>query len=113
MDELQPQPYTTQPGRVAVTADVFPVTVDFQFIPQVVTKARFVLTQAGTVYVFTDSSYGPALLYSGVVTASEGNKQDITITTPDGVLTSVKAGGCGCGSRLRGFKPFEQVIHIG
>ena len=113
MDELQPQPYTTQPGRVAVVADIFPATVNFQFVPQTVTKARFVLTQAGTVYVFTDSSYGPALLYSGVVTASEGVKKDMTITTPDGVLTSVKAGGCGCGSRLRGFRPFEQSINVG
>lgn len=113
MDDLQPQPYTTQPGRVVVTTDVFPAVVTFQFIPQTVTKARVVLTQGGTVYVFTDSSYGPALLYSGVVTASEGSRQSMTITTPDGVLTSEKSGGCGCGSRLRGFKPFEQSIRVG
>ena len=39
-------------------------------------------------------------------------QQIVTATTADGDVTITRGGGCGCGSRLRSYRPFGRAVRM-
>lgn len=61
-------------------------------------------------YVFEDTVDGPAKVVEEVLLEFDGsNKTGYTVTTDQNTYFFRRATNCGCGSRLRGFRPFEGV----
>lgn len=70
-------------------------------------NARVIVTQ-DQAFVFTDSPTGPKQAWVGRLDEFDGrNTIGYTATLADeSVISFRRSGGCGCGSRLRGFRPF-------
>jgi hypothetical protein len=87
--------------------DQFPTTVtvgEQKFHP-----ARTVVTD-DSLYVFMDSSSGPAKVYEARLDDYGGSGRTRSALTSDGDSVHIaKATGCGCGSLLRGLMPFPGV----
>lgn len=95
-----------------IRLDLFPATVTVNG-QDVYAPARAVVTD-DAIHVYMDARDGPAEVYTtrlddfsgrrttGFV-ASASNGDDVQIG---------RASGCGCGSRLRGFRPFAGVPHV-
>lgn len=114
---------------VTLQADVFPATlnVDYQTgESRTVHRARVVVTESPPrVLVFTDSSQGPQVVFSDNVLSYQQPErprklrdlytpetQTYHVTTAGAALSFVKDGGCGCGSRLKGFNPFPAITAL-
>lgn len=94
-----------------VRLDVFPASVvvgDTTYAP-----SRAIVTD-DTLYVFMDASSGPEEVYSVRMDDFSGRRTTgYKVTTDDGDEVYVnRASGCGCGSRLRGFRPFAGVPEV-
>lgn len=91
---------------VYIRLDLFPAS-----IPGIAAVVRAVVTDAHY-YFFVDSSSGPQVHTFGVLKHFEGdNKVGYTViddTTGESIVFR-RSTGCGCGSRLRGFRPFPGV----
>lgn len=105
------EPYRNPDLRVAARRDLFPaeVTVTIPDTPAAVTfpKTR-VIIGAEDIYVFSDGPRGPVLVFYDRL-------DDIdlpTVVTSDTTLTVTPTNGCGCGSRLRGFRPFGALTYL-
>lgn len=63
------------------------------------------------IYVYMDSMNGPqAVIDETLYDFSGNNSLGWTVTSDEGTVYYVKrSSGCGCGSRLRGFRPFPGV----
>jgi hypothetical protein len=78
-----------------------------------------VLISAEHVWIFVDSADGPALLFQAAMDDVQGDRrQGYRITTtpsasnpdPEHVsLVVTRYANCGCGSRLRSFRPFRDM----
>jgi hypothetical protein len=93
------------PTPAYIRLDLFPAeVVDFPY------TTRVVVTDTEW-FFYVDSPEGPTAGLSGELYDFEGtNTRGYTIVSPDGTRHYVRrSGGCGCGSRLRGFRPFPGV----
>ena len=97
-----------------IRLDLFPANVsvvdDGQTRPPGTDRARVVLTNRD-LYVFLDSPEGPACTVSGAIEDAYGdNRNGYTVQLDDGSTFFItRSNNCGCGSRLRGFRPFPGV----
>jgi hypothetical protein len=107
-----PVPHQQVRGAVAVRADVFPAEVTFSFMGKRQSKARAILT-ADSVLVLTDGTTGPVVLYENRLEDVQfTSRTSVTATTADGEVTITRGGGCGCGSRLRSYRPFARTVRM-
>ncbi len=122
----------SDPTRIlAVHYDLFPAEVHFQadltnhpgatasaiMLP----KCR-VLISPDAVYVFTDGPRGPVLAFYDTLAPDNSLAQTPTkgylLTPASPTLTDVSAisveptNRCGCGSRLRGYRPFGRISYV-
>lgn len=135
-----PPPSTSTPVRVR--SDIFPAVLvvapasspipatilsyppaDDPHGRKLLDKVRVLVTDTH-VYVFQDSSQGPALIfsesYSSHTPATPLHRRRVreasapaeaTLTTSSGKsLAFARQGGCGCGSRLKTFDPFKVIL---
>lgn len=97
-----------------ILLDLFPavVTVTMDGVPaRTVSRTRVIVTDA-LVLVAGDSMHGPMLIFREAIASSEINKRSESssvITTSGKVLSFVKDENCGCGSRLKGWNPYQQL----
>ena len=58
-------------------------------------------------FIPSGSTAEPEIVYEGDALSFEGNIiAGFDILTPDGPVRSVRAGGCGCGNKLKSFDPY-------
>lgn len=106
-----PIPYVPLDGQVQLRADVFPANVKFSFAKNPYNRSRAIVT-ADRVMVLVDGQRTPRLLYDGRLENVNGTSTQMVATTAEGEITIARAGGCGCGSRLRSFKPYRKAIRM-
>lgn len=59
------------------------------------------------VWVLDATSSEPKMVFEGQALSLEGNFiAGFEVLTPDGVVKSNRAGGCGCGNKLKYFDPY-------
>lgn len=104
-------PHQRAAGTVAVRVDVFPAIVSFSFMDNPYAKARAILT-ADEALILVEAGSGPAVLYQERLEDVQGDRRTVVATTADGDITITRAGGCGCGSRLRGYRPFGRTVRM-
>lgn len=94
--------------------------IQLDLFPAAVTEAgkdlgyeiRVIVTD-NYLYVFRDEVEGPEAFIALPLDSFDGsNKIGYTVTSDDRVFSIARAKNCGCGSRLRGFRPFGGVPHI-
>lgn len=94
-----------------IRLDLFPASVtigDKQYL-----RSRAIVTD-DSVHIYIDSPTGPEEIYSARLDDYSGNAgvgYTAETSTGDTVLMQYQAG-CGCGSRLRGFRPFPGVPQL-
>jgi len=107
-----PVPHQRVGGTVPVRADIYPANVQFSFGVNRHTRTRAIVT-ADKVLVLVDASSGPAVLYeSRLEDVQVVDRRQMVATTADGEVTISRQGGCGCGSRLRSYRPFGKAIRM-
>ncbi len=91
--------------------DLFPARVEVG--DQIFDPSRTVVTD-DSIIVFMDSSSGPVSVYEERLDDFSGNPKVSWIAEVDSgdTVKISRAGGCACGSRLRGFRPFPGVRHV-
>lgn len=109
--ELTLVDHTPEDRTVALRSDVFPANVTFSFATHNYPKVRSIVT-ADEIIVLVDGAYAPAVLYRGYLEDVVGNQAQVVATTSDGEITISRAQGCGCGSRLRSYRPFTQTMAL-
>ena len=101
---------------VAARLNLFPArveTTDLDGNPVTYDPSRCVVT-SDSVYVWMDSksrAAEPSLVFADRYEEVQGrNTTGWTLTLADGSFAHVRrSSGCGCGSRLRGFRPFPRL----
>jgi hypothetical protein len=106
-----PLPHEPVQGTVPVRTDVYPATVAFSFGTHNYSKARAIVT-ADSILVLVEAGTAPGVLYEGRLENLTFNGQTAVATTEDGDVTISRAGGCGCGSRLRSYRPFGRAVRM-
>jgi len=106
-----PVPHEKVGGAVAVRTDVFPAAVSFSFGDNPYAKARAIVT-ADSLLVLVEGGTAPGVLYEGRLEDLTFNGRTATVTTEDGEITIARASGCGCGSRLRSYRPFGRAVRM-
>jgi hypothetical protein len=106
-----PTPHKKAEGAVAVRADVYPANVTFTFGVNPYPRSRAIVT-ADTVLVLVEGGSGAAVLYEGRLENYTGDRTQLVATTADGEVTITRQGGCGCGSRLRSYRPFGRAVRM-
>lgn len=111
---------------VNVRADVYPTTVRVNGVTTY-ERVRVILVggEPERVFIYKDGAQGPELAFSSEATSYDPPHTPqrlreafqpmfvtYTIKTPDITLTFEKAGGCGCGSRLKSFNPFPSISSL-
>lgn len=95
--------------------DLFPAKVKVVSSDSVMTLAttRVVVTN-DEAFVYADGASGVEERYSGRLEDFSGDvKQGWVVVLHDGTTLNVtRSGGCGCGSRLRGFRAFPGVPYV-
>lgn len=69
----------------------------------------------GTVKVWAlpTNTSGPTVVFERQSLSVEGNRiAGFNILTPDGVVRSTKARGCGCGNPLKSFDPYDGATRV-
>jgi hypothetical protein len=96
--------------------DLFPATVYNAATGEILLDPARVVLTTDRVYVFADAPQGVVCVLSQLIYEIEGDRWDgfaITLTDADSpdpgntILVS-RSSGCGCGSRLRAFRPFRS-----
>ncbi len=76
---------------------------------------RVVVTD-GLVVVAKDSPEGPQIVfretYETFIPSKESDKDSFVVTSSGKMLAFKKDRGCGCGSRLRGWNPYQTIASI-
>ncbi len=99
------EPYRNPDIRFAARNDLFPAEVSVNGITFAKTR---VLIGAEDIYVFSDGPRGPVLVFYDRL-----DDLDLpTVVTTQTTLTVTPTNGCGCGSRLRGFRPFGALTYL-
>lgn len=99
------------PAANFIRLDMFPAIVrGLPFPNGVIDRQRLIVTDAH-IYLFGDTANGPAVTYSWVLEDISGrNTTGYKMITEDGeVIEARRSNGCGCGSRLRGIRPFPDT----
>lgn len=99
-------------GTMAMRADVYPASVSFSFGQHRFSRARAIVT-ADRVIVLVEAGIGPSgigVLYNEKLEDVSGDRNHVTATTADGQVTITRQGGCGCGSKLRSYRPFGRMV---
>ena len=123
-----PEAFSAVSASTAILVDFFPATAIIPSpdpdpdpeLPKTLSPVRLIITAnpdttlPDRIHIFSDSSAGPALVYSAPTDPDSrtGNNHTGTITVPDGTLSYTKAGGCGCGSALKSFQPFTHPYSV-
>lgn len=98
---------------MAQTLDVFPAIVKWS--DEATTKSVRVIVRDAVAYVFSEIKGTVRLVASAPVTAVTRSKTApivYTLTTDAGSWEVSMGGGCGCGSKLKGFS-FNAVVAAG
>lgn len=122
--------WETQPSSYGVRHDLFPAEVSFLDLDgtaaMTLPKCR-VLIGVSDVYVFIDGPRGPVLAFydeltpdgpDGEVAVHGDRTSGFEVLPLNIVATGVShitvrpTNACGCGSRLRGFRPFGRLSYI-
>ena len=108
-----PTPHQVIDGPVKVRNDVYPADVTFSFGANPYNRSRAIVT-ADRVIVLVESGNGAgaAVLYDERLEDVTGDRKQIVATTADGEVTISRASGCGCGSRLRSYRPFGRSLRM-
>jgi len=95
-----------------VRLDLFPASATLDS-GKIYVPSRVIVTD-DSLYVYMDAPGGPAEVYSARMDDFSGRRTTgYTVVTDEGVSVALaRAGGCGCGSRLRGFRPFAGVPQV-
>ena len=95
-----------------VRLDLFPASATLD-TGEIYTPARVIVTD-DAVHVYMDASGGPAEVYTARLDDFSGRRTTGYTAVSDGgvVVTIARASGCGCGSRLKGFRPFAGVPQV-
>jgi hypothetical protein len=105
-----PIPHQKISGVVPVRTDVYPASVSFSFGDNPYSRARAIVT-ADQVVVLVEAGTAPGVLYEGrLEDVAVVSRNQIIATTADGEVTISRQGGCGCGSRLRSYRPFGRAV---
>jgi len=106
-------PHQRVNGAVAVRADVFPAVVSFSFAEDKHQRARAILTADEVIVLVESGTSAPSVLYQERLEDVQFlSRQTVTATTADGEVTISRGSGCGCGSRLRGYRPFGRTVRM-
>jgi hypothetical protein len=114
MLHTNPIPHQKTEGAVAVRADVYPANVTFSFGVNPYPRSRAIIT-ADTVMVLVEGGSGgsgASVLYEGRLEDYSGDRTRLVATTADGEITVTRQSGCGCGSRLRSYRPFGRAVRM-
>jgi len=107
-----PVPHKRVGGTVPVRTDVYPANVSFSFGTHSYTRSRAIVT-ADTVIVLVENGSGPGVLYEGrLEDVNLVDRTHLMAVTEDGEVTISRQGGCGCGSRLRSYRPFGRAVRM-
>ena len=106
-----PVPHKQVAGNVMVRTDVYPANVSFSFGTHNYPKARAIVT-ADSILVLVEGGTSTAVLYEARMEDVTFDGRSATVTTEDGTVTISRAGGCGCGSRLRSYRPFGRAVRM-
>jgi hypothetical protein len=91
--------------------DVYPAGVTFSFGEHSYPRARaMVTTDRVIVLVEGGGPSGVSVLYDERLEDVTGDNRQVVATTADGDVTITRQNGCGCGSRLRGYRPFGRMM---
>ena len=108
----EPQP---NPG---IREDLFPAAVRDAVTGEVILDPARVVMSADWVYVFADAPQGVVCVLYQQIYEIEGDRWDgfaITLvqsgtSDPGNTLIVTRSPGCGCGSRLKTFRPFTSSV---
>jgi hypothetical protein len=106
-----PTPHQVIDGTVKVRHDIYPATVVFSFADNPYTRARAIVT-VDRLLVLVEGGSGAAVLYDERLEDVSGNRRQLVATTADGDVTISRQAGCGCGSRLRSYRPFGRTMRM-
>lgn len=95
-----------------IRLDLFPASVTVNGTDEY-SPARAIVTD-DAVHVYMDAQGGPAEVYTARLDDFSGRRTTgYSAVASDGDNVQInRASGCGCGSRLRGFRPFAGVPHV-
>lgn len=114
MPTLFPEDHIDPGMAQFIRIDLFPAYVKFTAEDESVIEypdVRVILTDSHA-FIFQDTNIGPRAVLIGELTAFEGTNRDgYTATLDDASMYFKRSTGCGCGSLLRGIRPFPSVPH--
>jgi hypothetical protein len=103
-----PVPHEQVPGTTMLRCDVYPADVNFSFAPRPLGRTRAIVT-ADRVQILVAMGTQIGVLYEAKLEDYAGSRREVVATTEDGTITLTRAGGCGCGSKLKTYRPFQRV----
>lgn len=91
-----------------IRLDLFPATV---VVGDTVYSPSRAIVADESVHIYMDSAQGPVEVYTARLDDFSGSRTTgYVVIAADETLVSIgRANGCGCGSRLRGYRPFPGV----
>lgn len=97
--------------------DLFPARIETNDTFQSLHEEYRVIVTDNRLYIIDDRPEGPEAIVSEALVKFEGtNKTGYTVYTSNEIFRITRALNCGCGSRLRGLRPFDGVpyeAHLG
>lgn len=70
--------------------------------------SRVVVVDGKVQVWFIRNNGEPEVVYESSELSMSGNRlAGFDIQTPDGIVKAIRAGGCGCGSKLKSFDPYD------
>jgi len=109
--ELTATPHYQDQRSVRLRTDIYPAEVVFSFAENRYPRARAVVT-ADEIIVLVEGGYEVSQLYRAYLEDVSGSRTQIIATTSDGDITITRQQGCGCGSRLKSYRPFARTMSM-
>lgn len=107
-----PTPHQVITEPVKVRNDVYPAEVTFSFATNPYPRSRAIVTADRVLVLVEGGATGASVLYDERLEDLDADRKRIVATTADGVVTISRQSGCGCGSRLRSYRPFSQTLRM-
>ena len=98
-------------GTVAIRSDVYPANVEFSFATNPYPKTRAIIT-ADEIIVLVEDGRPPGVLSRERLEDVSGSRSQVMATTVDGTIRVTRQNGCGCGSSLKTYRPFDRVVAL-